>query len=262
MKCPVKSGRRKSEDGRVRAALVLPFRFLLVFLPLSLADTGCGAQQENETSKEAPNQNAVEFIDLFDGNSLEGWSGDTEYWSVVDGVIVGQATVDNVPGHNTFLIWNGEVSDFELELEFRITSGNSGLQFRSADKGSHRVTGYQADFDARNNYTGIIYEEGGRGILVPRAQHVTIGGDGTRTVSDEATCDEKAFLASIRAGDWNKSTVIARGSQITHLINGFVTARLDDGETGKSSDKGIIALQLHAEPMKIEFRNIRLKRFD
>lgn len=247
----------------MKLPMKLPFLVWAIFVSLLCAGAGNGAQQENESTKDSTDQDTAEFVDLFDSKTLEGWSGDTDHWSVADGVIVGQTTEEKRLERNTFLIWNGEVSDFELELEFRLTSGNSGVQFRSVDNGSHRVTGYQGDFDAGNNYTGILYEEGGRGILVPRARHVTIGGDGTRKVSDEATCDEKDFLASIKSGDWNQSKVIARGSQITHMINGFVTARLDDGEAGKSKDKGVLALQLHAgPPMKIEFRNIRLKKLD
>ena len=31
-----------------------------------------------------------ETIDLFDGETLDGWAGDMRFWSVVDGAIVGQ----------------------------------------------------------------------------------------------------------------------------------------------------------------------------
>ncbi len=204
----------------------------------------------------------AESVDLFNGTSLEGWSGDERFWSVADGAIVGQTTADNPTDRNTFLIWQGgEVADFELELEFRLTSGNSGLQFRSVDLGEHRVSGYQADFDAENRFTGIIYEERGRGILVPRTRHVIIDADGQRIESDEATCNETAFLKTMRPGDWNKSRIVVRGSQITNYVNGTVTARLDDGEAEKARKSGILALQLHTgPPMKIEFRRIRLTR--
>jgi hypothetical protein len=215
--------------------------------------------QADRAAKPVPKESG----ELFDGKTLEGWSGDERFWSVIDGTIVGQTTSEQPTERNTFLIWNGQVSDFELELEFRMTGGNSGLQFRSVDNGEYRVTGYQADFDAGNSYTGIIYEEGGRGILVPRARHVVIDSAGKKSVSDEAVCDEKAFVENIRNGDWNTCKVIARGSQITHMINGIVSAQLDDGEKGKARDSGIIALQLHAgPPMKVEFRNIRLTRLE
>lgn len=219
-----------------------------------------GSAQQTADSPENPD--AAGPVELFDGKTLQGWSGDPQYWSVEDGVIVGQTREGQQLPHNTFLIWQGQpVEDFQLELEYRMSEGNSGLQFRSVDEGNHRVSGYQADFDAGNNYTGIIYEEKGRGILARRTRHVMIDSTGKRSESDEATCDEAALLESIRPGDWNTCRVVARGSQLTNSINGFVTARLDDGEYDKARDSGVIALQLHTgPPMKIEFRNIRLTR--
>ena len=246
-------GCEKSGPGNFgRLAFLIAIAFLLN------GQVPVNAFQDTNTDSVTDDQEAV---DLFDGSTLNGWSGDETFWSVADGAIVGQTTAEHPTEKNTFLIFKDEVSNFELELEFRLTGGNSGLQFRSSDKGDHRVTGYQADFDATNSYTGIIYEEGGRGILVPRAKHVVIDSAGKRSTSDEATCDEKAFVENIKSGDWNTCKVIADGSQITHMINGIVSAQLDDGETGKARESGIIALQLHAgPPMKVEFRNIRLKR--
>ena len=44
---------------------------------------------------------------LFDGKTLDGWEGKTEFWSVRDGAITGQTTADNPTKGNTFLIWRG-----------------------------------------------------------------------------------------------------------------------------------------------------------
>jgi len=46
--------------------------------------------------------------------------------------------------------------------------GNSGIQYRSKDRGNFVVQGYQADFECGTTYSGILYEEGGRGILAQR----------------------------------------------------------------------------------------------
>src|SRR4051794_14558752 len=75
------------------------------------------------------------FQSLFNGKSLEGWSGDEKFWSVKEGTITGQTTKENPAPHNTFLIWNGgEIGDFELRLKFKIVGGNSGIQYRSEEK--------------------------------------------------------------------------------------------------------------------------------
>ncbi len=206
------------------------------------------------------------FVSLFDGESLEGWSGADGLWSVDKGCIVGETTAENPLRQNSFLIWkNGELADFELRLKYRIESGNSGIQYRSRDLGEHRVGGYQADIDVANSYTGILYEEQGRGILCGRAKQVEISPDGTRTESETPTCDERKFLDSMaeNADAWNEYVIIAKGNRLTHRINGFVTADIIDRQTDKSAATGILALQLHTGPaMKIHFKDIRLKRIE
>jgi len=62
---------------------------------------------------------------------LNGWSGEAENWSVVDGVIVGKTTDEDPLPYNQFLIWEGgEVKDFELTADLKLTSNgnNSGIQ--------------------------------------------------------------------------------------------------------------------------------------
>src|SRR5688572_13287067 len=89
-------------------------------------------------------------IALFDGETLAGWDGDPRFWSVEDGAIVGRSTSEKPCERTTYLIWRGgethaEVMDFELELEFRIRGGNSGVQFRSQALVDWQVAGFQAD---------------------------------------------------------------------------------------------------------------------
>ena len=50
---------------------------------------------------------------LFNGKNLDGWKGHSHFWSVTDGIIVGETTAENPTKGNTFLIWQGcELSDF------------------------------------------------------------------------------------------------------------------------------------------------------
>jgi hypothetical protein len=199
---------------------------------------------------------------IFDGKTLEGWKGNDAFWSVKDGAITGQTTKENPTKGNTFLIWQGgEIGDFELKLQFKIVGGNSGIQYRSVDKGNHVVNGYQADFEAGDKYIGILYEEGGRGILAERTQKVEIASDGKKTVAKEPTVDNKAFLASVKKEDWNTFEVIAKGPHLVHKINGHTTVDVTDNQQGKARESGILALQLHAGPaMTVQFKDIQLKK--
>ncbi len=208
---------------------------------------------------------------LFNGTDLTGWAGDPALWSVKDGVIVGKTSADAPIKGNTFLIWkDGEVSDFTLTLKYKMTPGdekktvNSGIQYRSkvADEANFVVAGYQADFEYGPKYSGILYEEKGRGILAQRGQKVTItqGAEPkkpTLTVTGETGSSDE-IQAAIDKDGWNEYKIIAKGGHLQHYINGKLTVDVTD-ETAEGAKKGVLALQLHAgPPMQVEFKDIIL----
>jgi hypothetical protein len=201
------------------------------------------------------------FVCLFDGQTLNGWEGKPEFWSVKDGCITGQTTPENPTKGNTFLIWRGgKLGDFELRLKFRIVGGNSGIQYRSEESPDFVVGGYQADFEAGDRFIGILYEERGRGILALRGQKVVVREDGTKDVVG-TTCDDKEMLPSIKKEDWNEYVVTAEGNHLVQKINGFTTVDVTDNQTSKSRAEGILALQLHAgPPMLVQFKDIGMKK--
>src|SRR5438093_11983768 len=191
------------------------------------------------------------FKPIFNGKDLAGWSGRPQHWSVEEGAITGRTTKEHPAQGNNFLIWtNGTVSDFELRLSYRIVPdndkgfANSGIQYRSKDFGNFVVGGYQADFEAGKTYSGILYEEQGRGILAQRGQMTWIQPDGKiRVVGSLGKSEE--IQAQIKKEDWNDYVVIARGNHLTHVINGRVTADVTDDQETKAAKSGILALQLH-----------------
>jgi hypothetical protein len=199
--------------------------------------------------------------DLFNGKDLSGWDGDAEVWSVQDGVITGQTTAEKPVKHNTFLIWKGgTVGDFELHAMFKITGGNSGIQYRSKDLGDHIVSGYQADmvFADPDKYTGILYEERGRGILAERGQKIEIDEAGKKTKVGSLG-DPAEIAKAVKKGDWNEYVIVARGNHITQTINGTQTMELTDKESAKAAKEGILALQIHmGPPMTVQFKDIKL----
>ena len=214
------------------------------------------AQQESDTIKSASADDS-----LFDGRSLQGWRGDKSVWSVQDGAITGLNTAEKPIPDNTFLIWEGELGDFELRLKFRIEGGNSGIQFRSQDLGDFHVGGYQADIDSADTYIGILYDERGRGILAGRGEKVEIDAAGERKVVGQ-TCDPKKFLENYQATEWNEYIVRAEGNHITQTVNGIVTVDIVDAAAAGEA-KGILALQVHSgPPMKVQFKDITLKRLE
>ena len=201
------------------------------------------------------------FKPIFNGQNLDGWEGKSNFWSVKDGAITGQTTDENPTKGNTFLIWrDGLVDDFELRLKYKIIGGNSGIQYRSKEHGDFVVGGYQADFESGDTYSGILYEERGRGILAKRGERTTIDKDGKITPGEPVGKTEE-LQAAIKKEDWNDYTIIARGNKLVHKINGRTTVEVTDEQPGHQAMQGILALQLHAGPaMTVQFKDIRLAR--
>ncbi len=209
------------------------------------------------------------YVSLFDGKTLKGWKGNAGFWSVQDGAITGQTTPDNPTKGNTFIVWqDGELEDFVLRLKYRIIPGdergaaNSGIQYRSKLMNADNwvVGGYQADFEAGKKFSGILYEERGRGILGLRGEKVAIQPDGKKKVVGSVG-DSDAIQAAIKKEDWNDYTIVARGNRLAHYINGLQTVAVVDHQSDKAAKSGILALQLHAgPPMKVQFKDIRVKR--
>ena len=122
------------------------------------------------------------------------------------------------------------------------------------------VHGYQADMEAGPSYSGILYEEGGRGILAQRGEKVVVPQDGKKQVVGSVG-NAAEIGASIKKGDWNDYVIIAQGNHLQQFINGKQTMDLVDEEEAKRAMSGILALQLHAgPPMMAQFKNIRLKK--
>src|SRR5256885_945532 len=92
------------------------------------------------------------FVSIFDGKTLDGWDGDTKFWSVKDGAITGETTKENATKHNTFIFWKDPVGDFELHVKCREVGGNSGIQYRSKRLDDHVAAGYQCDMGPGKNH--------------------------------------------------------------------------------------------------------------
>ncbi|MBN1395767.1 MAG: DUF1080 domain-containing protein [Pirellulales bacterium] len=204
------------------------------------------------------------FKPIFNGKDLTGWEDKEGLWSVEDGAVTGETSAEKPLGYPLYIYYRGgRPDDFILRLSYRFLSptGNSGINFRSAEQPGKDILGYQADMETGPNYTGIFYECSGRGIMALRGQKLEIDENGRRIVAKFA--DPAEMQKHIKAGDWNDYEVIARGPEMIFKINGVKTVHVIDRERGKSASKGLIALQLHpGPPMKVQFKNIRVKSID
>ena len=226
-----------------------------------------GPEEEEETGAQAP---SADSVSLFNGENLDGWSGQEGVWRVEDGTIIGETTKDNPVKENTFLVYVGDGTldepqtfrDFELTFEYQLEGqNNSGVQYRSRRVQRHVVAGYQHDIQHDPMQNAKLYDEKGRGRLAMPGQRVVAGEDGkvevVQTIADEATLRE-----SLRDG-WNRGSITAIGHHLVQSVNGVPIVEITDLAPKGFDGEGILALQIHAGgPMRVSFRNLRLRPID
>ena len=214
----------------------------------------------------AREQKKDEWVSLFDGKTLNGWSVHSGFakYNVENGAIVG-TTVKGSP--NTFLCTDREYGDFILEFEVHLDPRlNSGVQIRSKIAKEEkvfvfggregeprrrkvppdRVYGYQMEIATeKKGSSGSIYDEARRAFML------------ADTTSDPAA--GKAF----KDGQWNKFRIECKGDRFRTWINDVPCVDLRDGMTSR----GIIGLQVHgvkkdATAYQVCWRNIRIQADD
>jgi hypothetical protein len=197
-----------------------------------------------ETLQDGADESDAGFVQLFNGESLEGWQGATDGYVAQDGVLVCLEKGGN-------LYTDKQYGDFHLKFEFKLTPGaNNGLGVRTPLEGDPAYVGMELqilDNSAEQyenlkpwQYHGSVY-----GVVPAKRGHLN------------------------PAGKWNQQEVICLGSQVTVKLNGAVILDADvqkasDPETvdgrehpGLGRDKGHLAFCGHGA--HVEFRNLRIK---
>ncbi|MCZ2147063.1 MAG: DUF1080 domain-containing protein [Bryobacterales bacterium] len=167
--------------------------------------------------------NAQSAKSLFDGKSLNGWEvHGAPSWQVENHALVCTGAAPS---------WIGTTdtySNYTLTLEFRGAERvNSGVFLRSQKEGQPHITGYELqiwDYQPAGYNTGSLV-----GSL-------------------------KASPVKIKANQWNRYEVTARGDHFTVILNG---RNILDASDAKHSS-GVIGFQCQKDN-RIEFRNIKLR---
>lgn len=186
------------------------------------------------------------FVSLFNGESLDGWIGDTEGYAVENGAIV------CIPDRGGNVFTKGEYADFVLRFEFKMEPGaNNGLGIRApTDQGDVAYTGMELQIldDGHETYKDIRdYQAHGSvyGIVAAKRGHLK------------------------PAGEWNEQEVSCVGRKIKIVLNGetIVDADLDeatkDGTLDHRDHPGVKRTTGHigflGHGARVEFRNLRVK---
>ena len=208
-----------------------------------------------------PHLAAGEWVELFDGKTLNGWVQRNGYatYRVEDGAIVGRTSAGSP---NSFLCTTTHFGNFELEFEVKVDDDlNSGVMIRSSQKTVSTGKG-------RNNAIGRVYG--------PQVEIEASGAKGAEAgyIYGEATGhgwltpdDELIPHSSMRDGEWNSFRIVAKGARIQTWINGKPVEDLAHEEVYATHAGGFIGLQVHGirpgtGPFEAAWRNIRIKPLD
>ena len=191
------------------------------------------------------------FEELFNGTDLTGWTplGGKSTFAVEGDNIVGTC----VPGANSTYL-STDRDDFEdfiftCDIKWEV-DGNTGVMFRAqvkeTDKNPEVVFGPQAEMeelDKGRGWSGGIYGQSCGGYFYPLWLDA-----------------HKAVRGALKANDWNRITISAKGQVVKTWVNGIPAAHwVGDG----TYEKGFFSLQIHkGEKGRVHFRGMRVKELE
>ena len=229
-----KSARAKTDQRKKLIAGGIGGLLLLFVIAFLLIPEKNDMTSTVDTSAEKARNDETAWKELFNETDLTGWKViGHDGWSVANGVITGETT--NTPG---CLMSEFEFGDFELELEYLLTSGsNSGVFLRAWPNG--QVNGREFDEvqlldDTAPNHAGVSDVQRTGALFGHVAPDPVL-----RPKTDE----------------WHRLWIRAVGKKVTVWINGSEVLATSLSE-GKRS-RGHIGLQLF--PKKVQFRSIRVR---
>ena len=214
---------------------------------------------ENLDSVRATVERTEDWIELFDGQSLDGWVhlNGSHTFSVEDGAIVGRTVAGSV---NSFLCTTREFGDFELEVEVFVDKvTNSGIQFRSKARPVTSGKGW-------SNTAGRVYGPQAeirrfQGSGVPTTGMFYGEALGTGWLSERETIERGHHF--YRNDDWNQLRIKAEGARMRTWVNGQPIDDITRPDVYTTHPRGFIGLQVHGikdqGPFVMKFRNIRIR---
>ena len=181
---------------------------------------------------------------LFDGNTFNGWEGDTvNTWRIISKALTGGSLTQTVP-HNEFIATKESFGDFELTLEFKITGTgfvNAGVQFHSerSTNPAYEMIGYQADLG--NGYWASLYDESRRDLTIVQP-------------------DSALIKKILKSNTWNRFKIKSVGRRILIWLNDAQTVDYNEPDE-KIIHRGKIAMQVHGGGKALAaYRNIKIIR--
>jgi hypothetical protein len=230
-------------------------RSLALLLPVLIVGTLAAQDKKNPPAKEAPvvkpREGKTETVKLFDGKSLDGWTGYSDLWSVKDGVIVAKNT--SPLKYSTDLLTKDKYTDFRLTFAAKLVTSemHSGVAFWGEvwPKADGKVKDVKTD-RTEHTYKGhLVMFPSGYGM------YDLFGRNGLPPSGKPAQQVGKQH-------DWNDIEVLAQGNRVRVAVNGTAVVDWRDPEPDRIKDAPI-GLQLHSNtvPQELHFKGLVLETF-
>lgn len=218
--------------------------------------------------------NQSKEIQLFNGESLDGWEGSGTIFRVESGAIVG-GSLEKPIEESHYLCTEKKYGNFELKLAAKFVTNdlqvNGGISFRAKRvPDSHEVMGYQADLgyvDAKiiplfsdfipQDTSGGIYPLWGSLVDENRPTLSRYPRPDVYPVIFYNLVDRELIEGIMDPKDWNEVHIIANGPDLEIRINGIQTANFS--EKDDVPEKGCICLQTHSGgPFEVWYKDLVL----
>lgn len=188
-------------------------------------------------SQMAQNKHKTNFLNLFDGNSLNGWkmAGKGNF-----NVLHKENALQTVGGMGLLWYYKRKFKDFILELEWKASSkeDNSGIFIRFPNPGND-------PYIAINNGYEIQIDD------LPRPNGKLIHGTGAiYNFAPPSTINSKPI------GKWNRLKIAANKHNYSVMTN---DAKVVSNFVGIRLLEGYIGLQNHDDKSNVSFKNIKVK---
>lgn len=239
--------------------------FLALLLIISV--TACGGSNSSNAESDSSSGES-EWVQLFDGESFDGWkiynqeSMDSN-WEIVDGALACNVGLgeENNGFTSKSIMTTSNWGDFEFEIEYKIAKGgNSGIFYHVVEKpeyGYDFVTGPEVQ---------VLDDEFSRSETEPYKMVAS-------NYAMHAPSDSKSPNPYM---EWNKMKIVYDNGQVEHWLNGVKVLEFKEGspdwlakkaagkwansDTYAAFKEGAFSLQDHGD--EVYYRNIRVRSLD
>jgi len=201
-----------------------------------------------EANRRLAARDADGFVELINGEDLNGWQGAVDNYEVKDGAVVCKQ------GKGGDLLTEAEYENFVIRCEFKLPpAGNNGIALRTPIGGHSSSDGLELQVIDSDGYNAAHPDA----PLLPYQYHGSLY---------HCVGAKHGYLRPV--GEWNYQEIEVRGQRLTVTLNGtkildvdidsFDRSQIETVPQGLDRRKGHIGFAGHSDP--VAYRSFKVKR--